>query len=199
MEPCASIASWKGDELTLWETTQWVMGARNTVAETLGISPEKIHIVSPFIGGGCEYKGFVWPHSVLSAITSKEIGRPVKLNLTRKQMFSGCGRRSETRQKVSLGADSSGKLVAITHDTSVQTSPFDEFTEAAGGINRFLYSCPNVAIAHHAVRVNIVTPTPMRAPGENPGLFAMESAMDELAYKLNMDPIDLHPQSLRLE
>ena len=191
MEPSASIAMWNGDELTLWETTQWVMGARNTVAETLGIAEEKVHIVSPFIGGGFGCKGFVWPHSVLSAIASKKVGRPVKLSLTRKQMFSGCGRRSETRQKVSLGAASTGKLTAIEHDTLVQTSTVDEFTEACGAVTRFLYSCPNVAIAHHAVRVNIVTPTPMRAPGETPGLFAMESAMDELAYKLNMDPMVL--------
>jgi xanthine dehydrogenase YagR molybdenum-binding subunit len=89
MEPCASIASWDGDELTLLETTQWVMGARNTVAETLGIAAEKVHVVSPFIGGGFGCKGFVWPHSVLSAIASKQVGRPVKLNLTRRQMFSG--------------------------------------------------------------------------------------------------------------
>lgn len=191
IEPSASIATWDGDELTLWETTQWVIGARNTVAETLGIAEEKVHIVSPFIGGGFGCKGFVWPHSVLSAIASKKIGRPVKLSLTRKQMFSGCGRRSETRQKVSLGAASTGKLTAIAHDTTVQTSTVDEFIEACGGATRFLYSCPNVAIAHHAVRVNIATPTPMRAPGENPGLFAIESAMDELAYKLNMDPLEL--------
>ena len=191
MEPCASIAAWNGDELTLWETTQWVMGARNTVAETLGIAEEKVHIVSPFIGGGFGCKGFVWPHSVLSAIASKKVGRPVKLSLTRKQMFSGCGHRSETRQKISLGATSTGKLAAIAHDTLVQTSTVDEFIEPCGGATRFLYSCPNVTIAHHAVRVNIATPTPMRAPGENPGLFALESAMDELAYKLNMDPVQL--------
>ena len=191
MEPSASMASWDGDELTLWETTQWVVGARNTVAETLGIANEKVHIVSPFIGGGFGCKGFVWPHSVLSAIASKKIGRPVKLSLTRKQMFSGCGHRSDTRQKVSLGAASTGKLTAIHHDAVVHTSTVDEFIEPCGAVTRFLYSCPNVNIAHHAVRLNIATPTPMRAPGESPGLFAMESAMDELAYKLNIDPMEL--------
>ena len=191
MEPAASIAAWNGDELTLWETTQWVMGARNTVAETLGVAEEKVHIVSPFIGGGFGCKGFVWPHSVLSAIASKKAGRPVKLSLTRKQMFSGCGHRSETRQKVRLGATPTGKLTAIEHDAMVQTSTVDEFVEPCGATTRFLYSCPNVAVVHHAVRVNIATPTPMRAPGEAPGLFAVESAMDELAYKLNMDPLEL--------
>jgi xanthine dehydrogenase YagR molybdenum-binding subunit len=191
MEPSASIAHWDGDELTLYETTQWVVGARNTVAETLGMPEEKVHIISPFIGGGFGCKGFIWPHSVMSAIAAKKVGRPVKLNLTRKQMFSGCGHRSETRQKVSLGASRDGKLSAIKHETLVQTSTMDEFVEACGTTTRFLYSCPNVVIAHHAVRVNIATPTPMRAPGESPGLFALESALDELAYKLNMDPVQL--------
>jgi len=191
MEPSASMAAWHGDDLTLWETTQWVVGARNTVAETLGISEERVHIISPFIGGGFGCKGFIWPHSVLSAIAAKKTGRAVKLSLTRKQMFSAAGHRSETRQKVRLGATKDGKLTAIQHDTLVQTSPVDEFVEACGNTSRFLYSCPNMSIAHHAVRVNIATPTPMRAPGENPGLFAMESAMDELAYKLNIDPVQL--------
>jgi xanthine dehydrogenase YagR molybdenum-binding subunit len=191
MEPSASIAAWSGDDLTLYETTQWVVGARNTVAETLGISEDRIHIVSPFIGGGFGCKGFIWPHSVLSAICARKIGRPVKVNLTRKQMFSGTGHRSETRQKIQLGATKEGRLTAVQHDTMVQTSTIDEFVESCGNTSRFLYSTPNMSISHHAVRVNIATPTPMRAPGENPGLFALESAMDELAYKLNMDPIQL--------
>ena len=191
MEPSASMAAWEGDQLTLWETTQWVVGARNTVAETLGVSEEKVHIISPFIGGGFGCKGFIWPHSVLSAVCAQKIGRPVKLNLTRKQMFSACGHRSETRQKVSLGASRDGKLTAILHDTMVETSTVDEFVESCGATTRFLYSCPNNGVEHHAVRLNIATPTPMRAPGENPGLFALESAMDELAYKLNIDPVQL--------
>lgn len=191
MEPSASMAVWDDDELTLYETTQWVVGARNTVAETLGIPEEKIHIVSPFIGGGFGCKGFIWPHSVLSAIAAKQVGRPVKLNLTRKQMFSACGHRSETIQKIKLGANPDGKIAAISHDTVVQTSTVDEFIESCGATTRFLYSCPNVSVAHHAVRVNIATPTPMRAPGENPGTYALESAVDELAYKLKIDPVEL--------
>ena len=191
MEPAASMAAWDGDELTLYETTQWVIGARNTVAETLGIPEEKVHIISPFIGGGFGCKGFIWPHSVLSAIASKQVGRPVKLNLTRKQMFSACGHRSETVQNIKLGASSDGKLTAISHDTTVQTSTVDEFIESCGATTRFLYSCPNVSVAHHAVRVNIATPTPMRAPGENPGTYALESALDELADKLKIDPVEL--------
>jgi len=147
--------------------------------------------VSPFIGGGFGCKGFIWPHSVLSAIASKQVGRPVKLNLTRKQMFSACGHRSETIQTIKLGAGQDGRLTAMSHDTTVQTSTVDEFIESCGATTRFLYSCPNVGIAHHAVRVNIATPTPMRAPGENPGTYALESALDELAYKLKIDPVEL--------
>jgi xanthine dehydrogenase YagR molybdenum-binding subunit len=106
-------------------------------------------------------------------------------------MFSACGHRSETRQHVQLGADRDGRLVAIDHDTVVQTSTVDEFVEACGNTSRFLYSCPNIRVRHRAVRVNIATPTPMRAPGENPGLFALESALDELADRLGIDPIAL--------
>jgi xanthine dehydrogenase YagR molybdenum-binding subunit len=191
MEPSASTAVWNGDELTLYETTQWVAGARKTVAQFLGIPEDKIHIVSPFIGGGFGCKGFVWPHSVLSAIAAKQVNRPVKLNLTRRQMFSACGHRSETKQQVRLGAEPNGRLVAIDHDTIVQTSTVEEFIEPCGNTSRFLYSCPNVRVRHRGVRVNVATPTPMRAPGETPGLFALESALDELAYKLHLDPVEL--------
>src|SRR5205814_7861399 len=130
VEPSASIAVWQGDELTLFETTQWVAGARKTVAGTLGMPEEKIHIVSPFIGGAFGCKGFVWPHSILSAMAARKVGRPVKLNVTRKNMFSACGHRSETTQRVRLGAGADGRLVAIDHDTLVQTSTVDEFIEA---------------------------------------------------------------------
>jgi xanthine dehydrogenase YagR molybdenum-binding subunit len=191
MEPSASIAEWKDDELTLYETTQWVAGARKTVAQTLGIAEAKVHIVSPFVGGGFGCKGFIWPHSILSAIAARQVGRPVKLNLTRQQMFSACGHRSETKQRLRIGADRDGRLASIDHDTLVQTSPVDEFVEACGITTRLLYSCANVRVRHRAVRVNVATPTPMRAPGETPGLFALESALDELASKLAIDPVRL--------
>jgi xanthine dehydrogenase YagR molybdenum-binding subunit len=198
MEPSASIAEWHGDELTLYETTQWVAGARNTVAQTLCMRPGKIHIVSPFIGGGFGCKGFVWGHSILAALAARHVGRPVKLNLTRKQMFSACGHRSETRQRVRLGATREGRLVSIEHNSLVQTSPVDDFIEPCGATTRFMYSCPNLTVRHRAVRVNIATPTAMRAPGENTGLFALESALDELActpgHGSGRTP---HPQSSR--
>jgi xanthine dehydrogenase YagR molybdenum-binding subunit len=191
MEPSASTAVWEGDKLTLYDATQWVAGTRNVVADTLGISREKVHIISSFVGGGFGCKGFVWPHVICAAIAAKQVGRPVKVALTRQQMFTSVGHRGATQQKMGLGADSSGKLVAIRHENVTHASFVDDFIERCGVITGFLYDCPNVSIANIGSRVNIATPTPMRAPGETPGLFALESALDELAWQLNMDPVEL--------
>ena len=117
--------------------------------------------------------------------------RPVKVALSRQQMFAACGHRPETRQHVVLAADAQGKLLAIRHNTVAQTSIVDDHTELCGVATPFLYACPNVEVTHMLVRVNIATPTPMRAPGESPGLFAIESAMDELSYLVGVDPVEL--------
>src|SRR5262245_37557255 len=191
MEPSATIAVWNGDELTLYDATQWVMGARNSVADMLALEREKVHIVSNFVGGGFGCKGFIWPHQALAAIAAKKVGRPVKVALTRKQMFAACGHRPATRQHVTIGADNQGRLTGIRHASLAHTSFVDEFTELCGTTTGFLYQCPNVHVTHQLVRVNIATPTPMRAPGESPGLFAIESALDELAYVANLDPVEL--------
>jgi xanthine dehydrogenase YagR molybdenum-binding subunit len=191
MEPSATIAVWNGDELTLYDATQWVMGARNSVADMLALDRESVHIVSNFVGGGFGCKGFIWPHQVLAAIAAKQVGRPVKVALTRRQMFAACGHRPATRQHVQLGVDPQGRLTGIRHASIAQTSFVDEFTELCGTTTSFLYDCPNVHVTHQLVRVNIATPTPMRAPGESPGLFAIESALDELAYVANIDPVEL--------
>jgi len=191
MEPSASIAVWEGDKLTLYEATQWVAAARNVVADTLGMPREDVHIISRFVGGGFGCKGFIWPHSILAAIAARSLRRPVKVALTRQQMFTSVGHRGATRQTISLGSDASGKLVAIQHENLTHASPVDDFIERCGVITGFLYDCPNVSPQNTGVRVNIATPTPMRAPGEAPGLFALESALDELAWDLKMDPVDL--------
>ena len=191
MEPSASIAVWRGDELTMYEATQWVVGARNVVADTLGIPREKVNVISRFVGGGFGCKGFVWPHSILAAIAARRLGRPVKVALTRQQMFTSVGHRGATRQTFSLGADNSGKLVAIQHENLTHASMVDDFIERCGVITGFLYDCPNVSLTNTGVRVNIATPTPMRAPGETPGTFAIESALDELSWELDIDPVEL--------
>ncbi|HEY4001546.1 MAG TPA: xanthine dehydrogenase family protein molybdopterin-binding subunit, partial [Candidatus Xenobia bacterium] len=191
MEPSATIAVWEGEELTLYDATQWVVGARNVVAQTLGVSPDQVRIVSSFVGGGFGCKGFVWGHTVLAALAARMAGRPVKLVLSRQAMFTATGHRAETQQELTLGATSSGELTAIRHVTWTQTSTVEEFIERAGVAAPFLYRCPNVDVQHFATRVNLATPGPMRAPGESPGLFAYESALDELAWKLHVDPLEL--------
>jgi xanthine dehydrogenase YagR molybdenum-binding subunit len=191
MEPSATVAVWNNDELTLYDATQWVMGARNCVADMFGIERKRVAIVSEFVGGGFGCKGFVWPHQALAALAAKQVGRPVKISLSRKQMYAACGHRPETRQHVVLGADAEGKLTAIRHSAISQTSPVDEHTEMCGVATSFLYACPNVDVRHQLLRVNIATPTPMRAPGENPGMFATESALDELSYAAGIDPLEL--------
>ncbi|MDQ2908498.1 MAG: xanthine dehydrogenase family protein molybdopterin-binding subunit [Candidatus Eremiobacteraeota bacterium] len=191
LEPSATVALWDGDELTLYDATQGVTFSQKTIAAILGLPAGNVRVISRFVGGGFGCKGFVWPHSVLAAVAARHIGRAVKLVLTRRQMFTSCGHRSDTRQTIALGAARDGTLQAIRHDTILHTSFVGDFYEPAGLTTRFLYLCPNVAVAHHVVRLNVGTPTPMRAPGETPGTFALESAMDELAAKLALDPLAL--------
>jgi xanthine dehydrogenase YagR molybdenum-binding subunit len=191
MEPSATVAVWDGDQLTLYDATQWVMGARNSIADMLQKDRECVHIVSEFVGGGFGCKGFIWPHQVLAAIAAKVVGRPVKVTLSRSQMFAGCGHRPATRQHVEMAADEKGHLLGIRHRSISQTSVVDEFTELCGVTTSFLYDCPNIETRHQLVRLNIATPTPMRAPGESPGMFAIESALDELSYLTNVDPVEI--------
>jgi xanthine dehydrogenase YagR molybdenum-binding subunit len=191
MEPSATTAVWNDGDLTLYDATQWVMGARNSVADMLGMDRERVRIVAEFVGGGFGCKGFTWPHQALAAIAARAVERPVKLVLSRQQMFSACGHRPETRQHVVLGADGEGRLLAIGHDTISETSTVDEHTEMCGVTTPYLYACPNIRVTHKVVPVNIATPTPMRAPGESPGLFAVESALDELSWRAGIDPVEL--------
>jgi xanthine dehydrogenase YagR molybdenum-binding subunit len=191
MESSASIAVWNDNQLTIYDATQWVIGTRNVIAYTLGISEESIRIISHFIGGGFGCKGFTWWHTILAAVAARVISRPVKLMVTRQQMFTSCGHRSPTIQQLALSATKDGKLTAIKHVTTSQTSEVDEFIEPCGLTTRMLYACQNLEVTHHLVRVNTGNPTAMRAPGEAPGMFALESALDELAYELGIDPVEL--------
>lgn len=191
MEPSASIAAWDGDSLTIYDSTQWVYGTREIVSYTLGIPKENVRIISHYVGGGFGCKGFTWWHPVLAAIAARKVGRPVKLVLTRQQMFSSCGHRPRTIQQIAFGAKRNGELTAIRHVTTSQTSEVDEHVEACGLTTRLLYACPNLEVTHNLVQINTGTPTAMRAPGEAPCTFALESAMDELAYKLGVDPVEL--------
>jgi xanthine dehydrogenase YagR molybdenum-binding subunit len=191
MEPHATIAAWDADQLTLYDSTQYLSGVKETVAKTLGIPVEKVRVVSPFVGGGFGCKGSTWSHVVLAAIAAKRAGRPVKLALERPQMFGPVGGRPRTEQKIALGARKSGELVALRHDVVAHTSFLEDFTEPSAMPSRSLYACANGATTHRLTQLNVGTPTFQRAPGESSGTFALESAMDELAYALGVDPLEL--------
>jgi xanthine dehydrogenase YagR molybdenum-binding subunit len=191
MEMHATVAAWDDDKLTLWDSTQFVHGVRATVARTLGIPPAHVRVISHFVGGAFGGKGSAWSHVILAAMAARTVGRPVKLALTRRQMFGPVGGRPHTVQHVTLGAKRDGTLTAMRHDCTASTSTMEEWLEPAALVSRILYDCPNQETSHSLVRLNVGTPTFMRAPGEATGTFALESALDELAYTLDMDPIAL--------
>ncbi|HZI40518.1 MAG TPA: xanthine dehydrogenase family protein molybdopterin-binding subunit, partial [Gemmatimonadaceae bacterium] len=191
IEMHATTAAWDGDKVTLWDSTQNVYGVRGTIAKTLSIPPENVRVISHFIGGAFGGKGSAWSHVVLAAMASREVRRPVKVVLTRRQMFGPVGGRPHTVQHVTLGAKRDGTLTAVRHDSTSSTSTIEEWLEPAALVTRILYDCPNEETNHSLVRLNVGTPTFMRAPGEASGTFALESALDELAYELGMDPIEL--------
>jgi xanthine dehydrogenase YagR molybdenum-binding subunit len=191
MEMHATIAAWDGDKVTLYETSQGVMNHQQVMSEMLGIPLDRILVVSPFQGSGFGGKLFPWPHSLLAAIGARKVNRPVKVQVPRSLMFTTVGHRPMTRQRMRLGANQDGKLLSIQHDVTQPTSMVDTYMEACTGVTTMLYSCENVTAQQTLVERNLGTPTPMRGPGIVPGLFPLESAMDELAIKLNMDPLEL--------
>jgi xanthine dehydrogenase YagR molybdenum-binding subunit len=191
IEMHATIAAWEGDRLTLWDKTQWVHNTADEIAAVFGIPAQNIRVISPFVGGAFGSGLRTWPHVTLAALGARVAKRPVKLMLSRREMYYGVGYRPHTVQRVALGAARDGRLTAIVHDGYEETSTYEEFTEALINASRFLHSCPNVYTRHRLAPMNVHTPTYMRAPGESSGVFALESAMDELAVALNMDPVEL--------
>jgi xanthine dehydrogenase YagR molybdenum-binding subunit len=191
MEPHATIAHWQGDALTIYEPSQWVMGSQRTYADLFGLPSERVRIVTPYLGGGFGSKAFPWMHGILCAAAARAIQRPLKLVLSRRQMTANTGHRSETEQTIRLAAKSDGTLLAIDHTAKSCTSPVDVFTEPCTAVTPVMYAAPNLRLHQELAVMNVGTPTFMRAPGENPGIWAIESAMDELAWALKLDPIDL--------
>ena len=192
MEPHATIAVWQGaDHLTLYDSTQAIFNVRRRLSTMLGLAPENVRVINHFVGGGFGSKGAPWSHVVVAAIAAKATGRAVKLAITRPQMQSLVGHRPKTMQKLELGADARGQLTAIRHDVVSETSRYDMFIENATGVTRMLYACPNVETVQRLVRLDVPTPTFTRAPGEATGTFALESALDELAYAAGLDPLEL--------
>jgi xanthine dehydrogenase YagR molybdenum-binding subunit len=191
IEMHATIAAWDRDRLTLWDKTQWVHNVADEIAAVFGIPADNIRVVSPFVGGAFGSGLRTWPHVTLAALGARMAGRPVKVMLSRREMYYGVGYRPHTVQRVALGAARDGRLAAIVHDGYQETSTYEEFSEALLNASRFLHSCPNVYTRHRIAPMNVHTPTFMRAPGEASGVFALESAMDELAVALNIDPVEL--------
>jgi len=191
IEPHASIAAWDGDRLTIYDATQGVFEERRKIAGVFGLPEDDVRIISPYVGGAFGNKGSVWYHQVFAAAAARIVDRPVKLVLDRDQMFAITGHRPHTRQTITFGADGDGTVTSFEHDVLATTSMFDVFTESAGEYTAMAYAFPNVIIRHRLVRTNFGTPTFMRAPGEATGTYALETALDELAEAVGIDPIAL--------
>jgi xanthine dehydrogenase YagR molybdenum-binding subunit len=189
MEPHAVVAAWDGDNLSLDIPSQALMMTQGRIAELFGISPEGIHIRSPFLGGGFGSKAGLSGPQLLGIMAARRVGRPVKLVLTREQMYGPVSHRGPTRQRLRLGTDESGGLTALDHHTRTATSTFDDFLEPASGASHTLYASPAIATSHDAVRLDTGTPGFMRAPGEASGSAALECAIDEMALACGMDPL----------
>jgi xanthine dehydrogenase YagR molybdenum-binding subunit len=191
MEPHAAIAVWQGDKLSIFDKTQEVYGVRTHLALSFGVPEANVSVVSPFVGGafGSSLRPNYYP--ALTAMAARELKRPVKIVYTRTQMFTGHGYRPYTIQKVALGAERTGKLTAMIHEAVHNTSTFEEFSDNTTGFTRQVYACPNLFAPTKIADTDLNTPTWMRAPGAVSGMFALECAMDELAYALKIDPLEL--------
>src|SRR5580692_10015237 len=192
IETHATVATWDGNELTLYETSQGVVNHRNVLADMLGLPRNKVRVIAKFIGSGFGSKLWPWSQSPLAAAAAIKLGRPIKLVLSRPMMFHAVGHRPRIEQRVRLGADKDGRLTSLQQDYVNTTSILDDYEENCGEATPHMYSVPNLRVTSGLAKRNIGTPTSMRGPGAVPGLFATESAMDELAVKLGMDPVELH-------
>ena len=189
MEPHAIVAAWDGDTLSIDTPSQGLVMAQGRLAGLFGISPDKIHIRSPFLGGGFGSKGLISGPQILGIMAARVVGRPVKLVLRREQMYGPVGHRAPTRQTLRMGADNDGKLTALDHHAKTTSSTFDDFFEPAADASHTLYASRAISTSHEAVRVDTGTPLFMRAPGEATGSIALESAIDEMAQACGMDPL----------
>lgn len=192
MELHSIIGKWDGDDkLTVWDKTQGTQATQGDIAKAFKIPSANVQVIAPFVGGAFGSALQVWPHEVAAILGAKLVKRPVKLVLHRQDMFTSVGHRPYTWQKIGIGATADGKLVGITHEAVGQTSIYEDFAEGPINTSKGLYACPSVTTRYKILSINIGTPTWMRGPGEATGAFALESALDELSYKLNIDPIEL--------
>ncbi|GAA2004766.1 xanthine dehydrogenase family protein molybdopterin-binding subunit [Nocardiopsis rhodophaea] len=191
IEPSATTAVWDDARLTLYDATQGPTATRLTVAELLGVPPSNVRVISDYVGGSFGSKAMIWHHPALAAFAAQHVRAPVKLALTREQMFHSCGHREEQEHRVVLGARRDGTLTAMRHHKLSPTSHFDDWAEPSLNAASQIYACPNYEGVYRLFKANTMTPTFMRGPGEASGVFGMETAMDELAYELDIDPMEL--------
>ncbi len=192
MELHSIIARWDAaDKLTVWDKTQGVKDTQDGIAHIFKLPKENVQVNSKFVGGAFGSALQVWPHEVAAIVAARVVKRPVKLMLSRADMFTSVGYRPHTWQKIGIGASADGKLVGITHEAIGQTSTYEDFSEEPISVSKSTYACPNVNTKYRLTALDIGSPTWMRGPGEATGAFALESALDELSYALNIDPIEL--------
>jgi xanthine dehydrogenase YagR molybdenum-binding subunit len=192
MELHSTIAVWDGeDKVTVYDKTQGVKSTQRSVMQAFGLKEENVKVISHFVGGGFGSALRTWPHVIAALIGAKQVKRPLKLVLHREQMFTQVGYRPYTIQKIGMGATRDGKLTGITHEAWSQTSSYEEFTEGTVGMTKFMYACPNVLTRYKIAPLDLSTPTWMRGPGEATGSLALECGLDELAYALDIDPLQL--------
>ena len=194
IEPPTTTAVWDEDRLTVYDSTMGVRASQLTVSHLLGIPLSKIRVITHFVGGSFGMKAMVWPHVTLAAMAARYARRPVRLAMTRPQMFTSNGHREEQEQHITIGARRDGRLTAIRHEKLSLTSPFDDWAEPATGVSSQLYACESFEGVHRLIHGNTMTPTFTRGPGESAGSFVLETVMDELAHELGVDPVDLRAQ-----
>ena len=191
MEPHATTAVWDGTRLTVWDAAQNIDWFRKHLALRFDVPLEKVRVLAPFVGGGFGAKGFVWSGTLLTVMAARVTGRPVRMALTREGVYRTVGGRTPTSQRVALGATADGRLTALVHEAVMRTSPMGGSPDQVVGASGDLYDAPAIALSSSVVELDLVPNTAMRAPGESVGSFAMESAMDQLARDLGIDPVDL--------
>ena len=191
MAPHATVAVWEAaDKLTLYNESQIVNGVQNSIAQTFNLKPENVRVVTPHIGGGFGSKGGAWAHVALAAMAAQTVKRPVRLVLTRQMMFDSVGLRQRNKQQLRVAATKNGKLIALAHETTTHTATTGEYIEPCGDCSKLMYDAPNSFISYRVAPMNVILPTYTRGPGKSTGSFALESAIDELAYQLKTDPVE---------
>jgi xanthine dehydrogenase YagR molybdenum-binding subunit len=191
MELPSTVVSWDGDRLTVWDKAQGINAAQAAYGKAFGIPPNNVRVICPFIGGAFGSAGGTWPHQIMAAFAARQVRAPVKLVLTRKQMYNGIGYRPASRQRLAIGADRAGAITAIVHEGRTESARYQLFEDSITGPAKFLYNSPNMRSTYRVVPLDVNVGCPMRGPGATPGSFVLESGVDDLAYRLGLDPIEL--------